>query len=595
MNILCHFDGLEYGTGHDSVVMPCSDERFVPVPWLPEGFPSPFRYVPCGAVRKAADCLMERIDGSQELSRMFSEGKMLGVLVVEDMEGRTGFVSGFSGNVGGRSSIDGFVPPIYDLLDPDGHYKVCEREISRIGEQISALQNGEDLALIIEQIRHCAEQARTEIDAMKASMAESRRRRDKIRREISNSQASGQNPEESIPCHSELNPKESNLPSLLIQESQHEKASLRRLKKQWDERISSLEQKQEAITGLIAELKAKRRAMSDELQKWIFQKYIVHNAKGDASDIWDIFAQRGLVPPGGTGECAAPKMLEYAYRHNLKPLAMGEFWYGESPCTAVRVQGHFYPSCTSKCGPLLGFMMRGLAVQEMKMQREAYEADILYIDDEIIVACKPSGMPSVPGLDGRKSLQEWLSDETGSEVNAVHRLDMDTSGVMVFARNASAQADLRTQFEERKVSKTYIARLCPLDFRSTVATPFPGSENQMSSTSEGTISLPLSPDYDERPRQKVDMTGGKEAITSYHIIKEYPDGTADVEFRPLTGRTHQLRVHSAHPLGLGRPIVGDLLYGSPSEKRLHLHAQSITFRHPANGKTMTFSSSRLSF
>jgi tRNA pseudouridine32 synthase/23S rRNA pseudouridine746 synthase len=325
--------------------------------------------------------------------------------------------------------------------------------------------------------------------------------------------------------------------------------------------------------------------MSENLQNWIFRQYIVHNASGEKASIAEIFGQLGITPPGGTGECAAPKLLEYAYRNGLKPLAMGEFWYGKASGTAVRVHGHFYPSCTSKCGPLLGYMMNGLTLGRSN-QSTGIEYNILFDDTDIIVAEKPSGMPSVPGLDGRVSLQELLEQSYGQTIHAVHRLDMDTSGVILFAKTPEAGVELRKQFEDHTIRKCYKARLAP-------ATSVHFSTH---------ISLPLAADYDERPRQKVDFKQGKPALTEYEIVSENADGTTDVLFHPVTGRTHQLRVHSAHALGLSRPIVGDLLYGGYSisdtdfiPRRLHLHALSITFRHPRTGEELTFTSDRLSY
>jgi tRNA pseudouridine32 synthase/23S rRNA pseudouridine746 synthase len=325
--------------------------------------------------------------------------------------------------------------------------------------------------------------------------------------------------------------------------------------------------------------------MSENLQNWIFRQYIVHNASGEKASIAEIFGQLGITPPGGTGECAAPKLLEYAHRNGLKPLAMGEFWYGKASGTAVRVHGHFYPSCTSKCGPLLGYMMNGLTLGRSN-QSTGIEYNILFDDTDIIVAEKPSGMPSVPGLDGRVSLQELLEQSYGQTIHAVHRLDMDTSGVILFAKTPEAGVELRKQFENHTIRKCYKARLAP-------ATSVHFSTH---------ISLPLAADYDERPRQKVDFKQGKPALTEYEIVSENADGTMDVLFHPTTGRTHQLRVHSAHALGLSRPIVGDLLYGGYSisdtdfiPRRLHLHALSITFRHPRTGEELTFTSDRLSY
>jgi tRNA pseudouridine32 synthase/23S rRNA pseudouridine746 synthase len=252
---------------------------------------------------------------------------------------------------------------------------------------------------------------------------------------------------------------------------------------------------------------------------------------------------------------------------------MGEFWYGKSPETAVRTHGHFYPSCTSKCGPLLGFMLKGLRIHKEGPQ-EDQSPSIIHDDESLIVVEKPAGMPSVPGLDGRQSLQEWLG-ERYEEIHAVHRLDMDTSGVMLFAKTQAAAIDLRRQFEEHSVCKTYRARLS-------------ACKSTLSKGNMGIIELSLSPDYDERPRQKVDPKHGKPAVTGYEVIEINEDGTIEISFHPVTGRTHQLRVHSAHTLGLGCPIVGDMLYGGDISTRLHLHAYEIQFRHPSDGKSVCF-------
>jgi tRNA pseudouridine32 synthase/23S rRNA pseudouridine746 synthase len=301
------------------------------------------------------------------------------------------------------------------------------------------------------------------------------------------------------------------------------------------------------------------------------------------------------MPPGGTGDCAAPKLLNYAFSNGLKPIAMGEFWYGKSPATAVRTHGHFYPSCTSKCGPLLSYMLKGLATS-LEAWNGNPEAAIIYEDESIVAASKPSGMPSVPGLDGRISLQEYLEKEMQMDLFAVHRLDMDTSGIIIFAKTPQAESDLKKQFEEHSIRKTYMARLSPADTHRIAS-----STRVLKPGDKGTIELPLSPDYDERPRQKVDHTQGKPSLTVYEVVSMNEDGTTDILFYPHTGRTHQLRVHSAHILGLGRPILGDLLYGgcgtawsdisqwneSSACIRLHLHAQSITFRHPSTSETLT--------
>lgn len=315
---------------------------------------------------------------------------------------------------------------------------------------------------------------------------------------------------------------------------------------------------------------------SARLQDWLFDQYKVLNANGEQLSVKRIFARRGLVPPGGTGDCAAPKLLQYAYLHGMKPLAMGEFWYGTSHSSEVREHGHFYPACFGKCGPLLSFMMEGLDVEPNPLDREyeGREPAVLHADSSIIVVDKPAGMLSVPGRNGVGSLLDWLAERYG-EVHSCHRLDMDTSGIMVYARNIPCKAALEAQFAGREVSKTYRARL------SAGNSPFRRSAS-------GTIALPLSPDYYDRPRQIVDMSSGKPAISEYKILEMLPDGEIDIVFHPLTGRTHQLRVHAAHPSGLGRPIKGDLLYGGTPADRLYLHAESLSFAHPASGVKLTF-------
>ena len=390
-------------------------------------------------------------------AKLLQEGKMLGVLKVEDKDGTEGYLYAFSGTVGGRATLPGFVPPIFDLTDPDGYFRQREAEIS----------------------------------AMPAG------------------------PE--------------------------------------------------------------RAAASAELQAWIFDQYRVSNARGETLTIREVFARRGLIPPGGTGDCAAPKLLQYAYSHHLTPIAMGEFWYGASPASEVREQGRFYPSCTGKCGPLLSFMLEGLDVAPNPLDRE-FTADseprILHEDADILVVCKPAGMLSVPGRTRAKSLLDWLRERFG-EVHSCHRLDMDTSGVMVFARSLAAKSELERQFAEREVEKTYRARL------AAGSKPFDHAR-------KGTVALPLCLDYYDRPRQMVDREHGKLAVTEYEVLEFLPNGEIDVRFTPKTGRTHQLRVHAAHADGLGRPIKGDRLYGSPEGGRLWLHAETLAFRHPDTGEKISF-------
>ncbi len=524
---------------------------------LPERFTDPFRYFPHPLVAKAAGEVCARISSSPELHSAFSEGKMLGVLLVEK-DDEFGYLAAFSGTVGGRSHIDGFVPPIFDLLDPSGHFRIHEAEITSINNRIHSLETSPELMSLRSELSDSERRRDEEIQAAKARMEISKRERDEIRSELSD--PSGL--------------------AVLTRRSQFEKAELRRLKLACEERTGRIMEEIRKITDEVASLKVMRSKMSDELQDWIFRQYIVHDPSGNESSIRDIFSSKGLTPPGGTGDCAAPKLLEYAFRNGMKPVAMGEFWYGKSPETAVRTHGHFYPSCTSKCGPLLGWMLKGIEIighEPTSSEHDSGGVPITIYEDEVLAAIdKPAGMPSVPGLDGRESAFEIMKRSCG-ELHVVHRLDMDTSGILLFAKTAEAAADIQKQFENHTVRKTYRARLSAAD--SGTGSPAVGDS--------GTISLPLSPDYDERPRQKVDFNQGKPALTEYEAAGLNDDGTLEIIFRPHTGRTHQLRVHSAHILGLGRPILGDPLYGGSPASRMHLHASEISIRHPATGEIIT--------
>lgn len=615
---------------------------------IPKGFTDPFRYVPHPLVTKAAGIVMQRISRIEKCLREgFEEGKMMGVLIVKvpadfssftdwiDEEKRIGFLCAFSGSVSGRGVIDGFVPPIFDLCAPGGYYRSREAEISALNKRIHDMEESSLLAELREELNAAEGTRDDEIGLMKARIAISKRERDEARCELSDPSRLAE----------------------LVRESQFEKAELHRLKVGWNEKISGIREQIQMHADEIETMKNKRSQMSDSLQKWIFRQYVVHNASGEVSTIWDVFAGQGLVPPGGTGDCAAPKLLNHAFINGFEPVAMGEFWYGKSPETAVRVHGHFYPSCTSKCGPLLKFMMTGLflksgppfrnslkeqhfgvpgndigTIEVPRYGHDGAEPVVIYEDEWIAVVVKPAGMPSVPGLDGRLSVLEWLnSDERRSifdqpvTYEAVHRLDMDTSGIMVFAKSAEAAVNLRRQFEMHTVRKTYMARLAPETCITDSGSRQPEAVLPLKDGEKGRIEIPLSPDYDERPRQKADKAHGKAALTEYEVVSVNSDGTSDVLFHPITGRTHQLRVHSAHPFGLGRPILGDLLYGGYSihsgqsawqeaeqeteqeaeqandidsrcimhaseARRLHLHAFSITFRHPASGEELSFSS-----
>lgn len=357
------------------------------------------------------------------------------------------------------------------------------------------------------------------------------------------------------------------------------------------QRIQQSKDNEEKVT-----LKALRKEKSQALQTWTFRQFRMHNAQGNVADLIDIFKDYKTpfteeeyldykegrtpikphskvgIPPAGAGECCAPKLLQYAYLHDLKPLCMEEFWVGPSQGSQMRVEGHFYPSCQHKCVPILTYMMQGLDVEENPLFRRGQallqQVRIIYEDTDIMVVSKPSGLLSVPSRNhGEVSLQFHLS-AIDPEIRLAHRLDQDTSGLLIAAKNIETCRQLQQQFVRHEVQKKYVALL---------SAPLSPSLPQ-----EGIISLPLSRNPFDSPRQVVDYRFGKPSITHY-IYK----GNSRIELFPQTGRTHQLRIHCAHPEGLGSPIRGDILYGTAAD-RLYLHAESITFRHPTTGKWMTF-------
>ena len=535
---------------------------------IPEKFNNPFRYTPPTVTAEAAKAVLGHISSSDRLMQAFSEGKMLGVLVIRDSAGGIGFLAGFSGLAGGRSMLPYFVPPVLDLTDPSGYFRQEEARINGIGTSIKEAEENPEFRAAIRNAEAVKAGCEEKIRQWKERMAESKARRDALR----------------------LSGADKTTLASLIKESQFEKAQLKRISAECKAAMEDAASICRKFSDRIAALKRMRQEKSEELQEWISRNMVVENALGEKKSVWEIFSGEGLVPPGGTGECAAPKLLHYAYTHRLEPVAMGEFWYGKSLGNEVRQHGRFYPSCKGKCGPLLGFMLQGLDVETEypepfsgTVNRSDAVPAIIYEDSDIIAVDKPSGMLSAPGKTGEKSLPELLSEKLGISLFGVHRLDMDTSGVIVFAKNPDAQKNLQRQFETGEVRKEYTALL------DTAGNGTPDAAVGLSETWKsaaagyGTISLPLAPDYHDRPRQKVDFKHGKKAVTEYNITGT-GEGWAKVLFRPLTGRTHQLRVHAAHPLGLDSPIKGDRLYGSAdSACRLCLHASRIKFRHPVTG------------
>lgn len=546
---------------------------------LPEHFTNPFHYTPHPLAVIAARHTEAMLQSHPEWHDELCRGKMLGVLVVRQLTtpGQTApdtndfelcFLAAFSGNLAGSNVHEGFVPPVYDMLRPGDFFRRGEEEINAINRRIVAIEHSDMFTSLKRQLAEARSNADAAICAHREAMAEAKLRRDAAR----------------------------NLPdadlAALTRESQWMKAELKRIRERHNAIIAEIEAELAATESEIASLREERRRRSAQLQRLIFDHFVMLNARGETKTLTEIFADTPQqLPPGGAGECAAPKLLQYAFAHGLEPVAMAEFWYGASPQGEVRHHGHFYPACRNKCLPILTFMLRGLDVEAQPVHSVQKPLEILYDDEYLIAVNKPEGMLTVPGKLDATSLQQLVSSHIGSEARVVHRLDMDTSGIVVFAKSPDVQRLLQRQFEQRSTHKRYVALV--------VGTP---AEN------EGTISLPLRPDVDHRPQQMVDFTHGKPAITQFKMV-ERGEVISRLVLTPLTGRTHQLRVHCAHPLGLGTPILGDRLYNNSASitlpaaeqgdyaaassphcatepGRMYLHAEYLEITHPVTGKRL---------
>ncbi len=516
---------------------------------LPDKFTYPFCYKPHPLCMLAAKELQLYLSNRTEWKEELLSGKMFGVLIVKDEYGELGFIAAFSGNLCHSNLHDYFVPPIYDLLQPNGFFKKEEAQITAINHKIKEFSESEAFNTLKRELEQAKTAYANECNLFKAQMRRAKELREEKRR-------------------SPLSEEEKDA---LIKESQFLKAEYKRMEKSWKERLNILLIRWEEARSMIERWKQERKMRSASLQMKLFRQFKILNGRGEEKDLCELFMDTPQrVPPAGAGECAAPKLLQYAFLKKLQPICMAEFWWGNSPKNEIRHHGCFYPACQGKCGPILRFMLKGLNVEENPLAQEEFhekDLEICYEDECLLVVNKPAGMLSVPGKEMRTSVYDIIRKRypkaTGPLI--VHRLDMATSGLLLIAKNKEVHQELQEQFRKRTIKKTYVAWL-------------DGDINDMS----GSISLPLSPDYNNRPCQRVDAASGKEAVTNYEILSK-KDGRTWVAFYPQTGRTHQLRVHAAHASGLNAPIVGDELYGKPAE-RLYLHAEAIEFTHPVSKK-----------
>ena len=534
---------------------------------LPEKFTFPFYYDPHElskiAVQELQDYLQSQTDfehnfGLDETQTGLVIGKMFGVLVVQNVQNEIGYITAFSGKLANSNQHPYFVPPLFDMLLEDGFYRKGEEINISVNNRVEAIEKDPKFIQLKAQLKedelYSTEFILTEKKRLKQNKKDRSTQREQKMNQLST--------EELEPVLEELR-----------QQSLKDHYYLTDLVKYWKYRILNVKLKIAFYEDELQALKIERKQRSIQLQNELFDQYHFLNANTEIRSLRSIFEETPQgIPPSGAGECAAPKLLQYAFANNLKPIALAEFWWGASPKSEIRQHGQFYPSCKHKCEPILGHMLQGLEMDENPLLLNPAEGkvlEIVYEDDQIVIINKPAEFLSVPGKTILDSVQTRMHQKypDSSGPLLVHRIDMSTSGILLVAKNKDAHQFLQDQFIRKTVKKRYVALL----------------EGELEKD-RGIIELPLRLDIEDRPRQLVCFEHGKHAKTNWKV-KERRKGQTLVYFYPVTGRTHQLRVHAAHHLGLGAPIVGDDLYGQKAN-RLHLHAESIEFKHPTTREIM---------
>ena len=541
---------------------------------LPERFTFPFYYRPHPLCILAAEQLQQYLSTQTQWQHNFGLfddptniiGKMFGVLLVRNVKGELGFISAFSGKLAEQNHIHGFVPPVFDLLAQDSFFLSEKVAINKLNEEIKDLGSTPKLLVLRQQLVTLEAEHAQQLSALREELVENRKIRKKQRQAL---QSIGDKNQDEIITDKDLQE--------LAQQSVHDKWRLKELTEHSQQSIGMLQVKVNEFADQIALRKVQRKALSADLQIRIFRQYQFLNKELEPKSLESIFANTALnTPPAGAGECAAPKLLQFAFQQQLTPLAMAEFWWGASPKSEVKKHKVYYPACTGKCQPILKHMLAGMQLDENLLIRnygEDKKLDIIYQDQDILIVNKPTEFLSVPGKEISDSvflrIKQQYPDATGPLI--VHRLDMATSGLMILALNPQANKFLQKQFIHREVHKQYIALIEGLPLED-----------------EGQINLPLRGDLYDRPKQIVCNQDGKQAKTFWQVLERYPErNQTRVLLTPHSGRTHQLRVHCAHAQGLNMSIVGDDLYGTIGS-RLHLHAQSLEIKHPTSKEIMMF-------
>jgi tRNA pseudouridine32 synthase/23S rRNA pseudouridine746 synthase len=535
---------------------------------LPEKFTFPFYYEPHSLAKIATEEIQEYLESQTDFKHNFGLdttkpvlpiGKMFGVLIVQNTQNEVGYLAAFSGKLADKSLPEKFVPPVFNMRTEGSFYIKGELEIDKINAQLTLLKSNEhylDLKKSFKKLTQAiAEDLENQRKKMKLSKADRKLQK-----------------KNTISVLSELEFK--NLTKKLMQDSYNDQFFYKELLEYYEAKSEKGGKEVVVFEVKIARLKKERKEKSNYLQQTLFSKYAFLNQQKELKNLLDIFNNPAIKSPAGSGECSAPKLLQYAFANDLKPISMAEFWWGISPNSAVRQHKNYYPACQSRCKPILTHMLQGIRMDPnllLENLSEKQELKIIYEDDVLIVVNKPAEFLSVPGKEITDSVYNRIKEKypTATGPLIVHRLDMSTSGILLLTKTKEANKVLQSQFINRTVKKRYVALL----------------DGNLVENS-GKIKLPLRVDLDDRPKQLVDFVHGKNAETDWEIIRR-EHGKTRVYFYPITGRTHQLRVHAAHKNGLNTPIFGDDLYGKKTN-RLHLHAEFIEFFHPSTNEKISF-------
>ena len=535
---------------------------------LPEKFTFPFYYEPHLLAKIATLEVQEYLEhqtdfehnfGLKNSSNALAVGKMFGVLVVKNEHNKIGYLTAFSGKLADKSLPKIFVPPVFNMRTAGSFYIKGELEIDGINAQLGILKKDKKYLSLKKLVKKISKEIEDDLAFQRKRMKLSRTDRKAQKKKA-------------IAILSAVEFQQ--FTKKLTQESYNNQFFLKELQAYYQAKFELISTDFLSFEAKITALKQARKEKSNYLQQTLFSKYAFLNQQKELKNLLAIFDNPAIKPPAGSGECAAPKLLQYAFANNLTPIAMAEFWWGISPNSAVRKHKNYYPACQGRCKPILSHMLKGVEMDPnvlLDTLSEKQELKIIYEDAVLIVVDKPAEFLSVPGKEIKDAVYTRIKEKypTATGPLIVHRLDMSTSGILVLTKTKEANKILQSQFINRTIKKRYVALL-----------------DGILPEDSGKIQLPLRVDLDDRPKQLVDFTHGKAAETRWEVLRR-ENGKTRVHFYPISGRTHQLRVHAAHKNGLNTPIVGDDLYGK-KENRLHLHAEFIEFLHPTTNKKISF-------